>query len=40
VGLVFVDGDVLESFRQLGGEPGEGKESVMPMDCRRLRRME
>ena len=24
MGFVFVDGDVLESFRQVGGEPGEG----------------
>ena len=24
MGFVVVDGDVLESFRQVGGEPGEG----------------
>ena len=24
MGIVVVDGDVLESFRQVGGEPGEG----------------
>ena len=27
MGFVVVDGDVLESFRQLGGEPGEGRVS-------------
>ena len=25
MGFVVVDGDVLESFRQVGGEPGEGR---------------
>ena len=24
MGFVVVDGDVLQSFRQVGGEPGEG----------------
>ena len=27
MGFVVVDGDVLESFRQVGGEPGEGRVS-------------
>lgn len=34
---MVIDGDVMESVRRVGSEPGE---SVMPIDCRQRRRME